>query len=62
MFFFVVLLIRPMFRSYNPTDEKFLEASVPKARPIDIETQVADTLEQGQVKTLVEDVVSCRNS
>jgi len=49
-------LPKPMFRSYNPTDEKFQDASVPKAKPIDIETQIADTLEHAVVKPIVEDV------
>jgi len=46
-----------MFRSYNPSDEKFQEASKPKAKPVKIESLIEDTLEQGKIKTLVEDVV-----
>jgi coiled-coil domain-containing protein 12 len=49
-------LPKPVFRSYNPQDTAFQEAAQPKAAPIDIEAQIADTLEQGQVKTLLDDV------
>jgi len=49
-------LPKPTFRSYNPQDENFQESARPKALPIDIEEQVADTLEKGQVKTLLDDV------
>jgi len=49
-------LPKPIFRSYNPQDENFQESARPKALPIDIEDQVADTLEKGHVKTLLDDV------
>lgn len=49
-------LPQPVFRSYNPVDEKFQESAIAKAKPIDIESQVADTIKQGEVKTLLEDV------
>jgi len=50
-------LPKPVFRSYNPTDEKFQEALAPKARAIDIEEQIADTLQHSVVKPVVEDDV-----
>jgi len=50
------VLPRPAFRSYNPQDEQLQESARPKALPVNIEEQISDTLEQGQVKTLLEDV------
>jgi len=49
-------LPKPKFRSYNPADEELQEAAKPKAAPIDIESHVADSLEQSTVTKLVEDV------
>jgi coiled-coil domain-containing protein 12 len=49
-------LPKPVFRSYNPQDEVLQDSSKPKAKPIDIKSQVADTLEQGEIKTLLDDV------
>jgi len=49
-------LPKPVFRSYRPQTEDFQAASASAAKPIDIEPQVADTLEQGHVKTLLDDV------
>jgi len=50
-------LPKPVFRSYNPTDTKFQEALAPKAKAIDIEEQIADTLVHSVVKPVVEDDV-----
>ncbi len=52
-----MFLYRPIFRSYNPTHDQFQESAVPKAKAIDIEEQVADTLEHSVVKPVVDDVV-----
>jgi len=49
-------LPRPAFRSYNPKDEQLQEAARPMPLPVNIEEEISDTLEQGQVKTLLEDV------
>jgi len=49
-------LPKPVFRSYNPSDEELQNAAKPKAAPIDIESQVADSLEQSSVTKLVDDV------
>jgi len=49
-------LPKPVFRSYNPQDAQFQEAAQPKAAPVNIEEHIADTLEQGHVKTLLDDV------
>jgi len=49
-------LPKPVFRSYNPQAEDLKELAISKAKPVDIEAQVADTIEQGEVKTLLEDV------
>jgi len=45
-------LPKPTFRSYNPTSFD----PAPTAAPIDIEPQVADTLAQGEVKGLMDEV------
>lgn len=50
-------LYRPVFRSYNPADEGLQNAAMPKASAIDIESHVADSLEQSAVTKLVDDVV-----
>ncbi|ODN00068.1 Coiled-coil domain-containing protein 12 [Orchesella cincta] len=49
-------LPKPVFRSYNPQDGDLQNAAMPKAAPIDIESHVADSLEQSSVTKLVEDV------
>jgi len=49
-------LPRPAFRSYHPKDEQLQEAARPMPLPANIEEEISDTLEQGQVKTLLEDV------
>lgn len=56
--YMVGLIFRPVFRSYNPAHEDLQVAAIPKAAPIDIESQVADSLEHSNVTKLVEDVVS----
>ena len=57
MLIIILYIFRPVFRSYDPTDDKLVDAAVPKAKVIDIEEQIADTLEHSVVKPVVEDVV-----
>jgi len=52
-----VITSRPAFRSYNPKDEQLQETARPLPLPVNIEEEISDTLEQGQVNTLLEDVV-----
>ncbi|OXA37296.1 coiled-coil domain-containing protein 12 [Folsomia candida] len=50
------VLPKPIFRSYNPAFDKFQEIAVPKAKVVDIEEQIADTLQHAVVKPVVDDV------
>ncbi|XP_054161888.1 coiled-coil domain-containing protein 12-like [Oppia nitens] len=39
-----LVLPKPIFRSYNPTDEKLKENSLPKPKPESVEKQIEDQL------------------
>lgn len=49
---------RPKFRSYRPQDVTLKENILPVAKPGDVEAEVKDQLGSGNVKVVIEELVS----
>jgi hypothetical protein len=49
---------RPKFRSYRPQDATLKETTLPDAKPGDVEAEVKDELGSGNIKVVIEELVS----
>jgi hypothetical protein len=54
----ILILFRPKFRSYVPSDEKLKEGTIAPAKPGDVESEVKDQLEAAKSRVVIEDLVS----